>query len=220
MTKIKKPKAYNAPLRSRKAIIAFLADHHDYYRFRGTCSPIAWNVKDHGSDLEFDNLVEVYKKGHNYGQDEVWLDSPEYLKAAREKYDEVKDKLWEWAIERARESVMEDDAYKCLWDGTELQVTYEFGGRSGGWLLMTKFEGEDLSSIPQEHVAHDLGGMPYKTLVKLYKLVVQNDHDFRSEAVTSIIEENAAFDLFENVCADVPRPDTLQMELPLTKDMS
>jgi hypothetical protein len=108
MSKIKRPAQYNAPLKSRKAIIAFLQGHTDYQRSMSTCSPLAWNVKDYGSDLSFDHLVEVFRKSGYYGDDDVWLDSPEYLAAARENYEEVEDDLWNWAIEECQEGVEKD----------------------------------------------------------------------------------------------------------------
>jgi hypothetical protein len=215
MSKIKRPACYAAPLRSRKAIVAFLTEHTSYYRNLSTCSPLAWNVKDYRSDLSFDNLTKVWRESGEYGPDEVWLDSEDYLKAAREKYDEVKDDLWGWAIESARDHAKEDCGNRTLWDGTELQVEYGFYGRSGGWLLMTRFEGWNLTRYDRGDFEELLEDMPYGELRSLYQLVVQCDHDFRPEAVTAEIEHCAAFGFFVNICGDIPQPDALQLTLPL-----
>ncbi len=60
--KPRRPAYYKAPLKSWGAIIAFLAAHQSYYRTMSTCSPLAWNVKDYGSDLSFEHLVAVYRE--------------------------------------------------------------------------------------------------------------------------------------------------------------
>ncbi len=134
---------------------------------------------------------------------------------ARAKYAEVEKWLWDWGIEDTRRHV-DDDTYQCLWDGTELDVEYQFEGRSGGWLLMTKFNGMNLTRIDR----HDfetalLDTLSYESLRNLYQLVVQNDHDFRPEAVIDEIEYQAAFNFFENACGDIPRPNAIQNLLPL-----
>jgi hypothetical protein len=80
---------------------------------------------------------------------------------------------------------------------------------------MTRFEGNDLTKYGRVDFLELLTEMPYGELRTLYKLVSQCDHNFRTEAVLGEIEHNAAFDFFENICVDIPRPDTLQLKLPL-----
>jgi hypothetical protein len=211
----KRPSCYRAPLRSRKDIIAFLMGHDNYYRHApSTNSPLAWNVRDYDSDLSAAHLIEVYRRDVG---DEPWLDFPEWRQPALAKYEEVKDKLWDWAIEDARRRVQDDEAYRYLWDGTPIDVEYRFVGRSGGWLVLTKFEGDCLENIDEDEFPEYLETLPYPMLRKLYHLVVQNDHDFRREAVAAEIEHAAAWSWIEGTCSDVPRPERTQRELPLSE---
>lgn len=214
MSKSKRPDYYAAPLRSRKAIIAFLIEHPDYHRSMSTCSPLAWNVKLYGIDLSYDNLVKKYKESGYAGP---WIDFPEFTTAAKAKYDEHEKHLWEWGVEDASRGVNENDSNKTLWSGTELDVEYVFAGRSGGWLLMHKFEGKDFTRFSyREEFEEYLSELPFRDLRNLYQLVVQNDHDFAREQVVAEVEYLTAFTFFENVCNDIPRFDRTQLELPLT----
>jgi hypothetical protein len=196
----------------------FLCSHENYYRFNSTCSPLVWNVKVYSVNFDFDHLVEIYRKSGEYGPEERWLDYPEFLKPAQAEYENVKDNLWEWVVEDARRQVMDEDMNKGLWNGTSLNVRYEFGGRSGGWLLMTEFEGYNLTKVDREDFKADLmdqNVFRFEDIRNLYQLVVQNDHDFRTETVRNELEYLAAFNLFENICALVPRPDSTQLTLPI-----
>ena len=79
-----------------------------------------------------------------------------------------------------------------MWDGTELDVRFEFQGRSGGWLSLVEFEGfkfndRDHGSDYWREVLEGTDeekAMDYKTLRNLYQLIVQLKHDLRREAVS------------------------------------
>jgi hypothetical protein len=212
MPKNTRPAYYAAPLKSKADIIAFLVAHEDY---PSTNSPLAWNVRDYGSDLSPEHLIEVYRTSGEYGKNDQWLDYPEWREPALEKYTESKDRLWDWAIESARSTVTETECYTSLWNGTSLDVEYGFLGRSGGWVAILKYGGRDLTRMDRDDFREWLEEMDYRDLRNLYQLVVQNDHDFRREAVTKEIEFQAAFAWIENICAEVVRPDKTQRELPL-----
>jgi hypothetical protein len=200
---------YTYALKSRKAITEFLIDHENYYRSMSTCSPLAWNVKAYGVNLDFDHLVEVYRKSE--GGD--WLDFPEWAIPAELVYNEYKDRLFDCAIESCRFTVQDSDAYTTLWSGKSVDVEYNFTGRSGGYVIIEKHNGTDLTRISRDEFPDYLDRMDFADLLDLYKLVVQNDRDFRREAVESEVEYQAAFTLIENLCGDVVRPAMTQLEL-------
>jgi hypothetical protein len=57
--------------------------------------------------------------------------------------------------------------------------------------------------------------MNYATLRRLYALIVMLSHDFTPEAATAEVEHQAAFQLIEGACQDIPRYDSIQGLLPL-----
>lgn len=189
---MKTPAAYAAPLRSRAAILAFLATAANSRPGYGL---FAFNVKAYSVDLSFDNLAKRARESGELSADV----SPRYLAECRELHDA--DRLYEWAIERARESVTDCDTHRILWDGSETLAEWSFAGRSGGWLVLESFEGVPLrNGLDAQGI---IEGMAYPQLRRLYRFIVQCLHDFRREAVKSEIEHVAAFDLFANVCAEV-----------------
>lgn len=217
MAKHKRPAYYAAPLKSRQDIIGFLLDHQSYQRTYYTSSPLAWNVKCYDVDFSAEHLIEVFRTSGEYDtrpDGDRWLDYPEWRKPALALYEEHKDNLWEWAVEDARRNT-QDDTNRSLWKGDLLDVVYEFSGRSGGWLIITRFEGTKLEDMDGDEFREYLDGLDYKTLRNLYELVVQNDHDFRRQAVKSALEFWAAWAWIVNLCAEVPKPDKTQAELPL-----
>lgn len=214
--KIKKPDAYRVKVRSRKDIVKFLMDHDDYYRSMATCSPLAWNVKAPGAELNYDHLKEVYRKSGEYAPDDIWLDDPDFNRQARQTYESFKNNLWHWAIEACQENVNSTDSYNHLWNGTDVDVTYEFEGRSGGWIIVTQFEGHKLANLDKQEFEQDMMDKDvwtYDDLFNLYQLVLMLDHDWQREKVEAKIEHQAAFTLFENLCGEIPRPEKTQLTL-------
>lgn len=207
----KRPAYYAAPLRSRKQIVDFLADHTRYDRDEAL--PLAWNVKLYGLDLDFDHLIEVYRNSGEYPRDARWLDYPEFLTPAKGKYEENEDNLFDSAVEAARRNI--EDGEVTLWKGDTLAVSYEFHGRSGGWLVMTSFMGDKLGGMWAADFREWLTELDYNKLRNLYELVVQNDHDFARKQAIAEVEYQAASLLFDIYCSDVPRPDKTQAELVL-----
>lgn len=189
------PDYYKASLTSRKSIIDFLVKQKKRNDF-----PLAWDVKAHYVNLEFDNLFNIYEQ---QGIKKKWFNCEEKKKDAKKKYEENEHLLLSCAIEDARSSLSDYPTYKTLWNGKELDIVYEFAGRSGGWIVIAKFEGEDFSEINGEYFEGYLSELPYKSLRNLYKLVVQNNHDFRKEAVNNEIEFHGAFNFFENICYEL-----------------
>ena len=208
---MKKPEYYKSPLRSRVDMIRYIFQQTDQRSYDHRRHPFCFNVKCYHVDFDFDHLLALYVEyeGKCRGQSD-----PDWLKAVRERYAEVKEHLWEYAQEDACRQFVENDGQRCLWDGTAFDVTYSFEGRSGGWLSIIKFEGYDFTDRDQD-IENMLEEMPYRTLRILYKLIVQLVHDLSRVNITKELEFQAAFNFFANCCADIPEPEDAQLELNL-----
>lgn len=190
--KHKTPPQYITPLRSKSEILAFLkiaANARPQYGL------FAFNVKVYRADLSFANLVEI---GQTMGEIDENV-SACYLAECQKRYDE--ENLYNIAIENARNSVVEDDLYRMMWDGSKPVAEWSFEGRSGGWLVLQFFEGLPLT--PDAFGEDDLDDLSFLTLRRLYRFIVQCLHDFRPEAVRGEIEHQASFILFQNLCTDI-----------------
>ena len=204
---IRKPDYYKTPLRTRRAITDFIVANTEQ-RHYDTPHLICFNVKAYHVDLDFNHLLALFCREEG---DPLFAHDDQWRKAAKEVYQEVSNDLWDFALEDARSVFDDTDCYNHLWDGTPVNVAYSFEGRSGGWLSLNRFDGV---SFTEEHdLAILLNCQSYRWLRRLYQLIVMLVHDLRSEAVESEIEHHAAFNLFENCCADIPRPDALQLKL-------
>lgn len=219
---MRKPDYYQTPLRSRKDITDWIISNTKRrcggLDYDGKNHMLCFNVKVNYVDFDFDHLLEIHRK-HN--DDPIYTHNDEWLAACRDKYTEVQENLWDRAIENARSCFLEMDAYRTLWDGTEVAVRYGFYGRSGGWLSITEFEGipfahGDMDDSDWRRIMEGKSNeidysMDYRTLRKLYGLVVILKHyvnNLRDE-----LEYLAADILFELECDDIPRPDAVQPEL-------
>ena len=199
---MKTPTYYKAPLRKRSEIREYLTDggtHGSYFRNHSRYL-FSWNVKIHSYNEEFEHLLSLFE---DRSTDNLWIEG------CREFYsnmsDNKKNQLWEWTIDSCRESITDCDSYEGLWDSGEGNAEWCFEGRCGGHLCLVGFDGVDLRD--DETVLDD---MEYKTLCRLYRFVVQCDHDFRAEAVKREFEYQMAFCLFANLCSDIPTREDIE----------
>ena len=208
-----KPAYYRTPLKRREDIVAYLlnrsghSDGRHSYRF-------AFNVKLHGLDLDFDHLLEVRRKAD--GDDS--LHDAGYVEDCREVYNREycggrrTESLYQMALEDAQRNVIEwdgrarkyrtSDTFSALWDGTPVDAVLAFIGRCAGWIVLERFNGYALTG----DISDVLADMPMDELRRLYQYVVMLEHDLRREAAVAEVEHQAAFNLFENLCANVERP--------------
>lgn len=201
---MKKPEVYQTPLKKRSDIIAFLEDATHQRHYDGHWHPLCFNVKIHTIDLSFDHLLKLWRENEG---NPLYTHNEDWLKAAKEQYDESEESLFDWGIEDARRGFTDSDSYNHLWDGTKIDVEYSFEGRSGGWLSITKFDGYKIS----QREKFDFTEMEYPTLRKLYQLVIMLKHDLKNPEKE--VEWQAAFNFFANACCDIPQPNAIQKKL-------
>jgi len=206
---------YQYPLRSRKAIIEYLTSGFRYDRGYHERYSLSFDVKAYNVDLDFDHLWEKYSKEYMPDHWECG-NRLSYKKLAKEKYEEVKENLWDWGQEGAWRNVDDGDCYRMLWSGTVFDTKFGLAGRSGGHLVVTEWNNYSLDGT-SEDFDRDLEEMGWEDLRNLYKMVCQWEVDFTSENASAEVEYQAAFTFFVNIVDPewYAEHDNSQCELPL-----
>lgn len=213
---MRKPDFYKTPFRKRSDIIAHILKLTNQRSYEGHPHPFCFNVKLYRLDLDFDHLLEIFRK-----DDPAYTHNEEWLKKAKERYDEIgTDTIYEWGVSDAQahyvghksDGVPHNEGNTILWDGTEVDARYSFEGRSGGWLSLNKLLGYNFTSR-EEHIEDLLQEMPFSDLRKLHQIIVMLAHD--TKGANDEVEYQAAFNFFYNGCSDIPQPDAVQLTLPL-----
>lgn len=230
----KKPKSMRLPRQycSREGVAKLLLDDRTPRYYGGNNWLLCWDVKCHFVDLSYENLVERHlAAGHRDRDEFMHTDYQNALQKAfweqlPERYDGLGNEgLWEWAIEGARDTFVDGDAFKTTWNGETLyEIEYGFYGRSGGWLVMESFNGVTLhtDSFVCMHDARDRwvelavdehirvpakeGGMTWKAVRDLAEIVHTLNGYLTPQTVAEEVETAAAWVVFEQVLADVPSP--------------
>lgn len=165
---------YKMPLTGRRDIIDFLKSH-TVHRTDGPYSnwSLAWNIKT----PNFNSSGRFDAKEHPELAQEFTPD-PAFDQRWAEHVD-IDERLFEEACENALREYREGSY--SLWEGSE-EGAYNFQttGRSGGWLILTKFaghDGRDLQWEDAKHLETWLDSLEDAELVHLYKLVTQVDAD-------------------------------------------
>lgn len=173
-----------------------------------------FNVKIYRCDLDFYDLVR-HVTGMGY-EDMLHFQDPVWAAAVRERYEEHRAHLFDWGVEDARRVFVGDtvsgpcsclvqgapwyarmrpdgDTFRRTHSGKPIDARFAFLGRSGGWLVLTMFEGVTLDMEPEELLQHD-----YAWLRRLDRLIgdIEEVRRRRSQAV----EEAAAYTFFANIC--------------------
>lgn len=210
-----KPKYLQAKMRTKDEVVEWLKDT---FAWRGGSSYSVrtphggwidgkwgcWNVKAHSVDMSFINLK--VRMGET-GEQDLMNDSI-FMEAACELFGDYEHHLWEWGVEGARrnfvgdsnEGIPDDEAYSTNYEGESMDVRYSFGGRSGGWLFPCYWQGFVL-----EHGFWD--EMNYAQLQKYYRFIWEINYFVRNMNVARVIEQEAAYTFFMNVCRDCPRTE-------------
>jgi hypothetical protein len=210
MPKIKNPFKY--PLRSRAAIVKYLIETG--FDYQGIL--LSFNVKVHNVNFEFDNMLKLHSENETLNQTQIeyarqWFTTRygENKWVADKTQEAQRNQLWEWAMESAQTDVEEGDAYTTLWDDTPIDAPIEWRGRSGGYVVMPKFEGWDLvgseDTLEEFLMQVDYEGQyefPYKTLVILYKYMVEMNEFLNSKTAEKNVEYAASYTIFGNLLRD------------------
>ena len=180
---------YTFPHRSRKAMIEYLFDRRSHH---GT---FAWNVKVHGADFEGDALRK-HVPDLNPAFDSRW-----------DTLVQESDGLFWMCCELASRYLTEGEW--TSWPGDD-QGAWEFGfeGRSGGWLVLRKWEELDAGEFytdpaeaadyrrayhdPMYGSTHNLDCWPMDKLRRFYKGIRCADQDFTSAKAAAEVEYQAA----------------------------
>lgn len=208
---MKKSKEYNTPLRSRKDMAAYILGVTNQRYYQGH-HPLCFNVKLYRLNFDFDHLWEVFQKTNEL---DTYHKTDEWLKAAREVYDDTgEEKLYEYGVNGTVESFLDREQF--LVNGTKVKAEFSFEGRSGGWLSLNKFQGENLCVSESELKNYMEGKYPeekmdFNTLRQLYQFVVQLNVE--TKKASEEVEFRTADTLFNNLCVDLPQPDRIQLKL-------
>jgi hypothetical protein len=162
------PAPYDFGLRSRQDIIDWIMDNtQGYYRFPpGDNYPLAWNIRVRS--FEWTN-----------GKQGEYETNP------------LLDKRWESLVENDHEFfwLVAEDALRHYTEGEWTsypggdQGDWEFGvtGRSGGWLVLTAWRGDDLRNMERGDFWNWLTALDYQDLRKFYKGIACLNSDIRPD---------------------------------------
>jgi len=200
-----KPEAYKMKTRSRKGMIEAIIDMTERRSYHNSYL-LCFNVKCHDADLDLSNLLAKWRECEG---NQPYTHNLTWLRAVKERYDQVKDQLFGWGIEDARMQFDEGNMFHTLYDGTELSVEYAFVGRSGGWLAITRFE-EHPFNLKGTNLEETLAEMEYNQLKELYQLILIIKDTTKRSKIKEEVEYQAAFNFFANACADIPQSNETQ----------
>lgn len=149
-------------------------------------SPLAWCVKIYNVDETGGWKLKVHEPIDPFLND----DWNEYFK---ENYND----LWETCLEATRYQLDNYTTYPGD-DGGDWKFC--FGGRSGGWLILSSWKNYDFLSTYGSHSFTDMAGwlsfledLSFSELKTLYRGVVCMDHDFSRENVENEVSYQLNF---------------------------
>ena len=221
MTARKHKSPYTYPHKSRAAKVEYLCGIGGYSSRWGTY-PIEFVVGTYYADLSFDSL---WPKALAQENSTVLPGTREHTLmtyCARQAYEQNEDNLYSDAIDDARMSLLESDAYTYLWDRPDhLGVALGLNGRGGKHLCIQKFLDMDFRGMRENDLRDTLmlqthprsldsctdsarlkkgyewdASSEYVDL--LYRYVRQCEIDFTSEKASKEVEYHAAYRLYEN----------------------
>lgn len=187
-----------------KGRVRYYYDHYDKV-------PFSWDVKFRGL-LDRESLETLVLEAVTDYVGEEWARDQEFLDRLWEQFDEDDSDFFYETLSDAQRSVKDDDIYHTLWDGTELDVEFQFWGRNGGHLCLIRFEGVRLVRM-EDYELHDwLEEMDEKSLRRFYEFLVQCDYLFTTESVKSEVRHVAAFNFVNNVAGAQQIAEEIQAE--------
>lgn len=143
---------YAFPDRTRLDMVAAIAGHSVHSERFGKAR-LAWNIKTYGFDTS--GKSEGFSPDPAY--DELWnacVEKDEYL--------------FQQAADDALSPYVDGDMTSALGEDSRGKFKFATEGRSGGWLVLDKFDGSDLSWSNRHDMVEGLLEMNEKDLVELY----------------------------------------------------
>lgn len=168
----KAPAPYTWPHRSRAAIVDYLTDRCAYFDY---CRAylFAWDVKV--SMARFD--------GASLRKHDPCLDPT--LDSEWESLVESDDRLfWEWCEDAGRD--ISEDEWTSYPGDDQGDWRFSFAGRSGGWIVLEKWRGRDVSN------PDDFSEWSWPDLVAFYRGIRCADSDFTQANAVANVESHAA----------------------------
>jgi hypothetical protein len=171
----KQPPPYTFPLKSRAAIAAFL--NRPARGYVGGLYRFCWNVKCYSARFDSDTLRQInpdFRKKHDSQWDTFLAEM---------------DPFWVWCEDAAR-YLLEGD-WTSYPGNDQGEWEFELEGRSGGWLVLTKWRGRTVNNLTAEDFL-DPEQWPWSDLVAFYRGIVCADVDFTPEKASREVEFHAA----------------------------
>jgi len=176
---------------------AYYATPVQPYYDRGRVYPVAWNVKLRGNGPTFEQVFTLMAKDNYHNMADALLRC--------RGWEGVRDN-WEWwlssttnfILESMQSSFLDDDWPRMLCpeianryslpDDTTFSISYEFRGRSGGYLVIDKFQDVTLDEatikVPN-HVARDLAAC----IEEVTRIVECREDEFAYQAAFQLYNE-------------------------------
>jgi hypothetical protein len=166
------------------------------YRHGGSDGPwlFYWDVKLHGLNLEFQNLLDVA-----VSIDCVDPNNQDAINHALDGYGNIEVRqLEEWATADAcrdfynEKGVPDDHGLTSLWSGDDIGAEYSLMGSGSGWLVMTGILGYTLDTELY------LDGLSYRQIRAISEMVWYVTSRINNRGPQRAVEERAAWILFRN----------------------
>lgn len=181
---------------SRKKMIDYITDvggrsYGFYERY-----PLIWNVKAY-PDLDLEDFTKWLTDNEDFSLD---VSDPRTLKVIADAHKQNADHLWQWGIEDACRSLLEDDCYRMTrfsaktftWEGYMI-------GRSGGYFALKEFEELRLKGLDEEELEENLKELATEDLFDLCMFCVEMNICLARKLVEEAVQYQAFWQLARQV---------------------
>jgi hypothetical protein len=141
-------------LHSREAQVDFICDFGGYYS-RHEKWPIVFTVSAYKACLEFDSLWDKYHKEFLPASVSTPAEVAAYRVLCEAEYESVKDNLFWWACEDAREGYEESFEMRAG-KNRLVEVTFSFVSSGGKRMALKRFDGRTLSGVSPDGLRDDM----------------------------------------------------------------
>lgn len=163
-------KIYSFPARSRAAMIEYIGNRQSRgYHYR--TYPFCWNVKAYISGLESEDLHGLeMSESIDPAFDSQW-----------DQYVSEKENSLFWSLCEDGGRYLSEGEWTSYPGNDQGDWKFSFEGRSGGWLVLNKWRGHDLTGMSLADVAEWCADLSFDELKAFYRGIVCADSDFTSD---------------------------------------